>query len=89
MQKPFSHLLRRRIKQGMTLSDRLNKIIEEQNISKVEFARRIGVTKNYIYILTGNSRKDTDQNKVISPMLAKIISMEFGYDENWILNGDE
>lgn len=73
----------------MTLSDRLNKIIDEQNISKVEFARRIGVTKNYIYILTGNSRKDTDQNKVISPMLAKIISMEFGYDENWILNGDE
>ena len=73
----------------MTLSDRLNKIIEEQNISNVEFARRIGVTKNYIYILTGNSRKDTDQNKVISPMLAKIISMEFGYDENWILNGDE
>ena len=73
----------------MTLSDRLNKIIEEQNISKIEFARRIGVTKNYIYILTGNSRKDTDQNKVISPMLAKIISMEFGYDQNWILNGDE
>ena len=73
----------------MTLSDRLNKIIDEQNISKVEFARRIGVTKNYIYILTGNSRKDTDQNKVISPMLAKVISMEFGYDENWILNGNE
>ena len=73
----------------MTLSDRLNKIIEEQNISKVDFARRIGVTKNYIYILTGNSRKDTEQNKVISPMLAKVISMEFGYDENWILNGDE
>ena len=73
----------------MTLSDRLNKIIDEQNISKVEFARCIGVTKNYIYILTGNSRKDTDQNKVISPMLAKVISMEFGYDENWILNGDE
>ena len=73
----------------MTLSDRLNKIIDEQNISKIEFARRIGVTKNYIYILTGNSRKDTDQNKDISPMLAKIISMEFGYDENWILNGDE
>lgn len=73
----------------MTLSDRLNKIIDEQNISKIEFARRIGVTKNYIYILTGNSRKGTDQNKAISPMLAKIISMEFGYDENWILNGDE
>jgi len=73
----------------MTLSDRLNKIIDEQNLSKIEFARRIGVTKNYIYILTGNSRKDTEQNKAISPMLAKVISMEFGYDENWILNGDE
>ncbi len=73
----------------MTLSDRLNKIIDEQNISKLEFARRIGVTKNYIYILTGNSRKDTNQNKVISPTLAKVIALEFGYDENWILNGDE
>lgn len=73
----------------MALSDRLNKIIDEQNISKSDFARRIGVTKNYIYILTGNSRKDTNQNKVISPTLAKVISLEFGYDENWILNGDE
>ena len=73
----------------MTLFDRLNKIIDKRNISKVEFARRIGVTKKYIYILTGNSRKDTDQNKVISPMLAKIITMGFGYAENWILNGDE
>lgn len=73
----------------MTLAERLNKIIEEQNISKAEFARRVGVTDNYIYILTGNSRPDPKQNKVISPMLAKIIAMEFGYDENWILNGDE
>ena len=73
----------------MTLAERLNKIIEEQNISKAEFARRVGVTDNYIYILTGNSRPDPNQNKVISPMLAKIIAMEFGYDENWILNGDE
>lgn len=73
----------------MTLADRLNKIIDEQNISKIEFARRVGITKNYLYVLTGNSRKGTDKNKTISPMLAKIISMEFGYDENWILNGDE
>ena len=65
----------------MTLAERLNKIIEEQNISKAEFARRVGVTDNYIYILTGNSRPDSKQNKVISPMLAKIIAMEFGYDE--------
>ncbi len=73
----------------MTLADRLNKIIDEQNISKIEFARRVGITKNYLYVLTGNSRKGTDKNKTISPMLAKIISLEFGYDENWVLNGDE
>lgn len=73
----------------MTLADRLNKIIDEQNISKIEFARRVGITKNYLYVLTGNSRKGTDKNKTISPMLAKIISLEFGYDEKWILNGDE
>ena len=73
----------------MTLADRLNKIINEQSISKIEFARRVGITKNYLYILTGNSRQGTDKNKTISPILAKIISMEFGYDENWILNGDK
>ena len=71
----------------MTLAERLNKIIEEQNISKAEFAKRVGITRNYIYILTGNSRPGTGQNKEISPMLAKVISMEFGYDEDWILNG--
>lgn len=40
----------------MTLEERLNHIIKEQGITKVEFARRIGVTENYVYILTGNSR---------------------------------
>jgi len=72
----------------MTLGERLNKIIEEQNISKAEFAKRVGITRNYIYILTGNSRPGTERNKDISPMLAKVIAMEFGYDENWVLKGD-
>ena len=71
----------------MTLADRLNKIITEQNISKQEFAERIGVTRSYIYILTGNSRPNSKQNKNISRALAKLIAVEFGYDENWILNG--
>ena len=65
----------------MTIADRLNKIIKEQNITKVEFARRVGIT--------GKGRPDKNQNRVISPMLAKVIAMEFGYDENWVLNGDE
>ena len=73
----------------MTLAERLNKIISEQNISKSEFAKRLGVSENYIYVLTGNSRPGTNQNKTISPSLAKLIAIEFGYDADWILNGDK
>ena len=67
----------------MTLADRLNKIIEEQNISKQDFAARVGISRNYLYILTGNSGK----NKKISLALAKLIAIEFGYDEEWIMKG--
>ena len=71
----------------MTLADRLNQIIEEQKLSKREFAKRIGVSENYLYILTGNSRRRSDKNKTISPSLAKLIALEFGYDADWIMNG--
>ena len=69
----------------MTLADRLNKIIAEQNISKREFAKRIGVSENYVYTLTGDSEKIT----TLSPSLAKVIAFEFGYDAEWILHGDK
>ena len=72
----------------MTLEMRLNKIITEQKISKREFAKRVGISENYLYILTSNSRPGTNKNKTISPMLAKLIGMEFGYDPEWILNGN-
>ena len=73
----------------MTLEARLNKIIAEQKITKREFAKRVGMSENYLYILTSNSRPDTNHNKTISPMLAKLIGMEFGYDAEWILHGDK
>ena len=73
----------------MSLSDRLNQIIKEKNITKREFANRIGISENYLYILTSNRRPGTNRNKTISPMLAKLISMEFGYDAEWILNGNK
>ena len=72
----------------MSLSDRLNQIIKEKNITKREFASRVGISENYLYILTSNSRPGTNQNKTISPMLAKLIGMEFGYNAEWILHGD-
>ena len=69
----------------MTLADRLNKIIDEKNISKREFAKQVGISENYVYTLTGESNKIT----TLSPMLAKVIAMEFGYDAEWILNGEK
>ena len=69
----------------MTLADRLNKIIDEQGLTKRAFAKRVGVSENYIYQLTGNKEKlDT-----ISETLAKLIALEFGYDKDWIVNGDK
>ena len=70
----------------MTLADRLNKIIEEQNISKAEFSRRIGCSVNYIYQLTGSSDKRPTS---IHQSLAKLIALEFGYDEEWIMTGKQ
>ena len=35
----------------MTLEARLNKIIAEQKLSKREFAKRVGMSENYLYIL--------------------------------------
>lgn len=69
----------------MTLADRLNKIIAEQNISKREFAKRIGVSENYVYTLTGESEKIT----TLSPSLSKVIAFEFGYDAEWVLHGNK
>lgn len=70
-----------------TLSDRLNRIIDEQKVTKREFARRVGVGENYIYVLTRGGR-GPNLNQNISPALAKVIGTEFGYDPEWILYGE-
>ena len=72
----------------MTLADRLNRVIAEQQLSKREFAKRIGISENYLYVLTGNSRPGSNKNKAISPSLAKVIAYEFGYSADWVLTGE-
>lgn len=69
----------------MTLADRLNQIIKEQKLTKKEFAAKLGITENYVYLLTGNSK---NRPETIAPSLAKLIALEFGYDETWILVGN-
>lgn len=73
----------------MTLADKLNRIIRDNNLTKTEFARKVGISENYIYILTGNSRPGRKENKKISPHLAKLIALEFGCSEQWLLKDDE
>ncbi len=70
----------------MKLADRLNRIIEERQISKAEFARRIGVTPQYVLVLTGNAKARPES---IKPSLAKLIALEFDCDYEWILYGKE
>ena len=52
----------------MTLADRLNRIITEQEITKRNFAATLGISENYVYLLTGNAKKRPDH---IAPSLAK------------------
>jgi len=67
-----------------TLADRLNQIIKEQKLTKKEFASKLNITENYVYLLTGKSKNRPD---TIAHSLARLISLEFGYDENWIITG--
>ena len=70
----------------MTLADRLNQIIKEQELTKKEFAAKLSITENYVYLLTGKSK---NRPETIAPSLAKLIALEFGYDEGWILHGNQ
>ncbi len=72
----------------MTLAQRLNKIISEQGQTKTEFAKSIGVTQNYICILTSEV-SSAARGSNISLSLAKLIGLKYGYDPDWILYGDK
>jgi len=69
----------------MTLAARLNQIIHEQKLTKKEFAAKLSISENYVYLLTGNSKK---RPETMAQSLAKLIALEFGYDEEWILHGE-
>ena len=72
----------------MTLTQRLNKILSEQGMTKTEFADSIGVTQNYICILPSEV-SSAARGSNISPSLAKLIGLKYGYDPDWILYGDK
>lgn len=72
----------------VTLAQRLNKILSEQGMTKTEFADSIGVTQNYICILTSDI-SSAARGSNISPSLAKLIGLKYGYDPDWIMYGNK
>ena len=64
-----------------TLGQRIKWIIQEQNLKQVEFAKSLGISANYVYLLTSGKKKR------ISEPLAKLIEKMYGYPALWILTG--
>ena len=66
-----------------TLGARISKILKEQRLKKAGFARALGVTPNYIYLLTSGRKQN------ISETLALLIEQTYGYRARWVLTGQE
>ena len=72
----------------VTQAKRRNKILSEQGLTKTAFAKSIGVTRNYIGILTSEISSSARDSK-LSPSLAQRIGLKYGYAPDWILYGDK
>jgi transcriptional regulator with XRE-family HTH domain len=64
-----------------TLASRIQWIIGEQQIKQVDFARALGISANYVYLLTSGRKT------LISGPLARLIESTYGYSAEWILTG--
>lgn len=65
-----------------TLGNRIKTIIGEKGLMQKEFAASLGVSPNYIYLIT-SGKKDS-----ISQTLALLIESIYGYSAAWILTGE-
>jgi len=64
-----------------TLASRIRWIIEEKPMKQADFARALGISANYVYLLT-SGRKTS-----ISETLALLIENTYGYPTEWVLTG--
>lgn len=65
-----------------SIGTRIKQMIQEQHLKQNAFARRLGVSANYIYLLTSGKKTS------ISEPLAKLIESTYGYSAQWILTGE-
>lgn len=64
-----------------TLGGRIQWILHQEQLKQVDFAKQLGISANYVYLLT-SGRKNT-----LSETLARLIESTFGYAAQWILFG--
>lgn len=62
--------------------DRMRMMIRELEIKQTEFAKSLGISANYVYLLTSGRKK------TISEPLARLIESTYGYSAKWILTGE-
>ena len=67
----------------MSIGERIKIILNEKQIKQVDFAKKLGVSANYINLLVNNKKTS------ISETLAKLIEETYGYSSNWIISGTE
>ena len=67
----------------MTIGERIKVILEEKQLKQVDFAKKLGISANYVNLLV-NNKKDS-----ISETLAKLIEETYGYSSAWIISGIE
>ena len=65
-----------------TIGERIKIIIKEQKLKQTDFARTLGISSNYVYLLT-SGRKDS-----VSDTLAKLIETIYGYPAEWVQTGN-
>ena len=65
-----------------SLKERINQILAEQNLKKIDFASSLGISANYVSLLTAGKKES------ISGTLAKLIENIYGYSAQWIMTGE-
>ena len=64
-----------------TLGERIKWIIREKRLKQSEFAKSLGISANYVYLLTSGKKK------AISEPLALMIEKIYDYPAEWIMTG--
>ena len=64
-----------------TLGERIKWIIREKRLKQSEFAKSLGFSANYVYLLTSGKKK------AISEPLALMIEKIYDYPAEWIMTG--